>query len=88
MSERGEAQRHHRNEALTPGQDLGVVAMFGQQPYCLVHAFWGVVFETTRFHVPPSEAVSAATVLPPRGTRTRRAPYPSSGFVAGLLAGG
>ena len=62
MTEAREAQREHRDEALTAGQRLGVVAVLGEQPDDVGHRLWRVVLEWCRLHDLP------LSVSPRRGT--------------------
>jgi hypothetical protein len=48
--EAGEPQRHHRHEALPPGQQLGLVAVLAEQCHGLVDGRRRVVFESSWLH--------------------------------------
>lgn len=46
----GQPEVHHRDQALTTGQQLGVEAVFGQQLKCFIQRGRGVVRKRGRFH--------------------------------------
>src|SRR4051794_10716430 len=64
---RGNAQIHHRHEALATGNSFGFIAVFGQQIVSTPQGVWRQILEPTRFHAssPCLATVSPDPLMPP-----------------------